>query len=339
MPGFVKVANEVYTRFERPMHVYVACRLYHLGDMHRWRPFECSDRYLMERGPSKRDVRTVVKALISLGFLTVVDSGDRNNPRVIQMLDPGIGIADHQPDHLADHQPDHGNDENPLPFGKTGPHSGPHAGPHSGPKYQTTDKTTDTDSTLSDDAVPTPAALTTTATKALTAAGLISPAACAALTRSELLARPGIGPATVEAVAVWLATLDLELRPERPKKVKPDAKPFTDIWAAVWLARRGTKYQFGDWWKASQDALAFADSVRGNLEEFRRCVETFHGWIDDDDWKANPATLERARYKAVALMNEGPTVRRGEYTKPTPEQLAFSARMRERILRERGGNR
>jgi len=133
------------------------------------------------------------------------------------------------------------------------------------------------------------------------------------LTRSELLARPGIGPATVGKVEEWLASHGLELRPEKPKRVKPSAKPWTDLWASIWLDRRGTPYQFGEWHRASAHALGLAEACRHDVEAFRRCCAAFHRWIDQEDWKANPRTLERARYKADALLNERHVPKRGRF--------------------------
>lgn len=136
MAGYVKVANEVFTRLERPIHIYIACRLYQLADMHRWGPFECSDGYLMERGPSKRDVRKVVKSLISLGLLVVLKPGDRNHSRLIQIANPAPKKADHE----VNHEVNHGNDGKAAGFEGNGLEPEPHVGL----KYQTTDKTTET---------------------------------------------------------------------------------------------------------------------------------------------------------------------------------------------------
>ena len=171
--------------------------------------------------------------------------------------------------------------------------------------------------------------------RALDSAGLTTPEAVAALTRSELLKRPGVGPATAAAVIGWLAQHGLALRPEKPKAPKPSAKPWTDIWAEVWLDRRGTAYRFGEWWRASRDALAFAEGCRDDADEFRRCCGVFHGWVDSGDWKAKPPTLERARYKVEALRNETPPRRRGEYTGPTPEAAAENERRKQLFLADR----
>jgi len=171
--------------------------------------------------------------------------------------------------------------------------------------------------------------------RALDSAGLTTPEAVAALTRSELLKRPGVGPATATAVIGWLAQHGLALRPEKPKAPKPSAKPWTDIWAEVWLDRRGTAYRFGEWWRASRDALAFAEACRDDSDEFRRCCGVFHGWVDSGDWKAKPPTLERARYKVEALRNETPPRRRGEYTGPTPEAAAENERRKQLFLADR----
>jgi len=135
MAGFVKVANEVFTRFRKPAHRLVAFRLYELGDGSRWRPFRCSDGYLMEAGVSKRDVRAVLADLESMGLIRIVFPGDRNNPRLVEVFDPipqSFGTAENEIVNHAD------NAES-LPFGE----SGPRLGPRPELKIQTTDKTQD----------------------------------------------------------------------------------------------------------------------------------------------------------------------------------------------------
>ena len=52
MPGFVKVANEVFRTFRKPTRLAVAVRLYDMADTHRWKPFPAADRFLMESGAS-----------------------------------------------------------------------------------------------------------------------------------------------------------------------------------------------------------------------------------------------------------------------------------------------
>ena len=147
-------------------------------------------------------------------------------------------------------------------------------------------------------------------------AGITTPEAAAALTRSELLARPGIGPATVGKVETWLASHGLELRAEKPKRVKPSAKPWTDLWTAIWLERRGTPYQWPkgkEFHRAAAHCLGLADACGMDADVFRRCCENFQRWIDQDDWKASPATVDRARYQAAALLQERHVPKRGRF--------------------------
>lgn len=146
MAGFVKVANEVFRLFRRPVKLGVACRLYELADLHRWAPFACSDSYLMESGAGKRDVRAVLAALESMGLLVIVSPGNRHQARRIRLLDPAEK-ADHMSDHQPDHQPNHGNGAKTDTIEESGPHVGPHVGPPTGLKYQThTKQTPDSDS-------------------------------------------------------------------------------------------------------------------------------------------------------------------------------------------------
>tara|TARA_R110000824_G_scaffold183776_2_gene364813 strand:- start:1708 stop:2736 length:1029 start_codon:yes stop_codon:yes gene_type:complete len=172
--------------------------------------------------------------------------------------------------------------------------------------------------------------------RTLAAVDIHTPEAAAALTRSEFLNRDKVGPATANAAVVWMAAHGLTFRPEKPKAVKPSAKPWTDIWAEVWMDRRGTKYHFGEWHRASANALGLAESCRGDVETFRRCCSVFHDWIDSDDWKAKPPTVARARHHAPALLNEQPVRRRGEYKPPAVTLTLEEQRELGRIAREKG---
>ena len=136
MPGFVKVANEVF-KFRKMSLRHVAVRLYELGDEWKWESFPCSDSYLMDDGPTKRDVRRVIETLTRKGLMVIIKRGDRQNARVVQVFDPSPEPAekpDEKADHDASHDASHGND------GKTGPfeESGPRPEPRPGLNYQTT---------------------------------------------------------------------------------------------------------------------------------------------------------------------------------------------------------
>ena len=185
--------------------------------------------------------------------------------------------------------------------------------------------------------------LLTTQRKALAAAGLDTPAAVAALTRTELGNREGIGPKSVDRIAAWLASQGLALRPEAPKAPKPNAKPYTDAWGLVWLSRRGTKYQFGEWHRSSADAAGLAEACGHDIEVYRRCCEAFHDLIDAEDWLANPPTLGRARQQSASLLNAMPRRSRGTYTPPSDEERARNTaageRLRARLQQQRTENR
>ncbi len=248
MAGFVKVANEVFTRLERPIHIYIACRLYQLADMHRWGPFECSDGYLMERGPSKRDVRKVVKSLISLGLLVVLKPGDRNHSRLIQIANPAPKKADHE----VNHEVDHGNDGKTEVFEESVPEHEPHVGL----KYQTTDKTTDQND-ADGAALPLPIARKLAASNLPTSADEL-----ARFPRSTIASADGIGAKSIATIAAWLAGHGVQFRPEPPKAAKRDSKPYTDAWKAAWTAKRSDAYPW-DWFRESALLLQVA-GVLGN---------------------------------------------------------------------------
>ena len=135
MAGYVKVANEVFRCFRKPARLAVAVRLYELGDMHRWEPFSASDRFLMDSGPTRRDVEAVLCALEDMGLLAITSRGTRINPRRVHVFNPS-----EKTEHHVEH---HASRKYPAP---TEPlkETGAHVGAHVGAKYQTTDKTTET---------------------------------------------------------------------------------------------------------------------------------------------------------------------------------------------------
>lgn len=140
MPGFVKVSNEVFRYFRKLAHKGVVWRLYELADANRWEPFRCSDSYLIEEGITKRDVRTVIGEMESMGLLAIVKSGDRHNARVLRLIEPGTttrttGIEN------AGHW--NGGDTNDI--GQSVPRPVPQPVPQPVLKNQTTEKTADSD--------------------------------------------------------------------------------------------------------------------------------------------------------------------------------------------------
>jgi len=123
MPGFVKVANEVF-KFRKMALRHVAVRLYELGDEWKWGPFPCADSYLMDDGPTKRDVRRVMETLTRKGLMVIVKPGDRQNARIVRVFDPSPEPAE-KADHAAYHDAYHGNDAKTGNFEESGPRPEP----------------------------------------------------------------------------------------------------------------------------------------------------------------------------------------------------------------------
>ena len=147
MAGYVKVSNAAF-RFRKMTQRHVAIRLYELGDEWGWKVFPCSDSYLMDDGPSKRDVRHVLSVLEAKGLIEVVTTGDRQNTRTIRVIDPAPKEpekADQDANQDADQDADHENNGQAEPIEKSGPGREPGREPELGLKNQTTDKTTDSD--------------------------------------------------------------------------------------------------------------------------------------------------------------------------------------------------
>lgn len=200
-----------------------------------------------------------------------------------------------------------------------------------------------------------PAALSSRVWKALKAVDLGSPQACAALTRSELLKRNGIGEKAANAVVLWLAAEGLSLRPEVRRSNPmgdPQVRACGDAWQRQWQARHPSKWAF-DWAKDARKLRAYLQAAGGSVEAVE---QAFGAYLDAEAegrgvWPHDKAPgLHKAGMGGDgfrAWLNHRPRRVAGEYRGPsgkprrkqmTPEERAEAMEALRRRTRNGGSS-
>lgn len=121
MQQYLRIHISALEAARSPAQLQVIVGLYRLADAQRWQAFPASDRWLSNRLKSSRAiVRRALELLEGLGLLKIVQSGDRENPRIIQISQPGTPTTSQTTSHTtsqttypAGYGRDNGNNERP----------------------------------------------------------------------------------------------------------------------------------------------------------------------------------------------------------------------------------
>ncbi|MCP4307297.1 MAG: hypothetical protein GY788_20995 [bacterium] len=147
---------------------------------------------------------------------------------------------------------------------------------------------------------------------ALVKAGIVTAEACAALSPRELAQRPNIGPKTVAAVQRWLASLGMQLSPDKPRAPRaagdPRVKELGDVWQELWKAERGNGAYRWDWHKDASLLQRWGTACCWDTTVFRSAAKAYlkaeaNGgvWPQDD-----PPSLSKGTRKLAGWLNSAP---------------------------------
>lgn len=149
MEQYLRIHISAIEAARSPAQLQVIVGLYRLADAKRWQAFPASDRWLSNRLKSSRAiVRRALQLLEGLGLLKIVQSGDRENPRIIQISQPGTPTTSQTTSHTTSQTTSpagygRDNGKNERPDFEVLPRHRPPLLPHDQPNYHNSSLITD----------------------------------------------------------------------------------------------------------------------------------------------------------------------------------------------------
>ena len=270
--------------------------LYHRAHARRWRSFKITERSLATKwGVSARRVWSILERLEDDDLLTIC-KGSKRKQTVLCLRCPTSEIVKHSGQHSGQQ-----NGAGRKPDIEESEAQGEAQGEAPSTRHEKRQREKSSPPSTADGW----AALSTRTVKALSAAGLHTPEAVAALTRREIKTRPGIGDKTANEIFIALDSLGLTFRPEPAKEpaIRKDVKPLTDAWARIWLSRRGHKYDWS-WFKRDRRAARDFFGLCGtDVDLFERAVGHYFDAEDAGQWPERPASFSKAAHNASDWVN------------------------------------